>query len=89
LQAIVGSRALSIFAAATSSVAALILSVFIRKRMFFAGEHTCFAYMGYMEGALQSGCKAAEAILTAAAHQGNSQRRSKTRSAKRKRLTSR
>jgi len=34
-----------------------------QKRMFFAGEHTCFAYMGYMEGALQSGKKAASAIL--------------------------
>lgn len=33
------------------------------KRMFFAGEHTCFAYFGYMEGALQSGQKAAADII--------------------------
>ena len=33
-----------------------------RKRMFFAGEHTCFAYFGYMEGALQSGRRAASTI---------------------------
>jgi monoamine oxidase len=36
------------------------------KRLFFAGEHTCFAYFGYMEGALQSGQKAAGAVLKAA-----------------------
>lgn len=35
------------------------------KRMFFAGEHTCFAYIGYMEGALQSGQRAANDILAA------------------------
>ncbi|UQD98517.1 FAD-dependent oxidoreductase [Bradyrhizobium japonicum] len=34
-------------------------------RLFFAGEHTCFAYFGYMEGALQSGQKAAAAIIKA------------------------
>jgi monoamine oxidase len=33
--------------------------------MYFAGEHTCFAYYGYMEGALQSGHKAGSAILRA------------------------
>jgi monoamine oxidase len=33
--------------------------------MFFAGEHTCFAYFGYMEGALQSGKRAAANILKA------------------------
>lgn len=38
------------------------------KRLFFAGEHTCFAYFGYMEGALQSGRKAASAILKATAN---------------------
>jgi monoamine oxidase len=36
-----------------------------RKRLFFAGEHTCFAYYGYMEGALQSGQRAARSILRA------------------------
>jgi monoamine oxidase len=59
-----------------------------RKRMFFAGEHTCFAYMGYMEGALQSGCKAAEAIITAAANQG-SPRKSRRAPPARNRATSR
>ncbi|AJA60385.1 MULTISPECIES: flavin monoamine oxidase family protein [Bradyrhizobium] len=34
-------------------------------RLFFAGEHTCFAYFGYMEGALQSGQTAAAAIIKA------------------------
>jgi monoamine oxidase len=29
------------------------------KRMIFAGEHTCLAFVGYMEGALQSGRQAA------------------------------
>jgi monoamine oxidase len=38
-----------------------------RRRMFFAGEHTCFAYFGYMEGALQSGQLAASTILKAIA----------------------
>jgi monoamine oxidase len=32
-------------------------------RLFFAGEHTCPAYYGYMEGALQSGKLAAARIL--------------------------
>ena len=36
-----------------------------QRRMFFAGEHTCFAYMGYMEGALQSGQRAGAAIIKA------------------------
>jgi monoamine oxidase len=40
-----------------------------RKRLFFAGEHTCFAYFGYMEGALQSGRRAASAIRTAMTRQ--------------------
>jgi monoamine oxidase len=34
-----------------------------RKRLFFAGEHTCPAYYGYMEGALQSGKTVASTIL--------------------------
>ncbi len=39
------------------------LSVPHKKRLIFAGEHTCMAYFGYMEGALQSGARAAKAIL--------------------------
>jgi len=35
------------------------------KRLYFAGEHTCMAYFGYMEGALQSGARAAKGILAA------------------------
>ena len=37
----------------------------IESRLFFAGEHTCPAFVGYMEGALQSGVRAASAILEA------------------------
>jgi monoamine oxidase len=33
-----------------------------RERLYFAGEHTCPAYYGYMEGALQSGLAAAKAL---------------------------
>jgi monoamine oxidase len=33
------------------------------RRLFFAGEHTCLPYFGYMEGALQSGHRVAHAIL--------------------------
>ena len=32
-------------------------------RLYFAGEHTCLPFFGYMEGALQSGVIAARAIL--------------------------
>jgi monoamine oxidase len=32
-------------------------------RLYFAGEHTCLPFFGYMEGALQSGADAAHAIL--------------------------
>jgi len=32
-------------------------------RVFLAGEHTCYAFIGYMEGALQSGARAAKKIL--------------------------
>lgn len=35
-------------------------------RLFFAGEQTCMAYFGYMEGALQAGSTAAERVLAAA-----------------------
>jgi monoamine oxidase len=31
-------------------------------RVFLAGEHTCYAFVGYMEGALQSGARAAKKI---------------------------
>ncbi|MBU6413505.1 MAG: FAD-dependent oxidoreductase [Planctomycetes bacterium] len=31
---------------------------------FLAGEHTCYKFVGYMEGALQSGMRAARAIAT-------------------------
>jgi monoamine oxidase len=40
-----------------------LLSKPFHKRMFFAGEHTCPAYYGYMEGALNSGKAAAAKIL--------------------------
>jgi len=35
-------------------------------RLHFAGEHTCPAFVGYMEGALQSGVDAAHRVLAAA-----------------------
>ncbi|HYT66544.1 MAG TPA: NAD(P)/FAD-dependent oxidoreductase [Vicinamibacterales bacterium] len=34
-------------------------------RVFLAGEHTCYAFVGYMEGALQSGVRAARRIAEA------------------------
>ena len=33
-------------------------------RVFLAGEHTCYAFVGYMEGALQSGARAAKRIMS-------------------------
>lgn len=33
-------------------------------RLHFAGEHTCYAFVGYMEGGLQSGITAAKKIAT-------------------------
>jgi monoamine oxidase len=33
-------------------------------RLHFAGEHTCYAFMGYMEGALNSGAAAAKRIAS-------------------------
>lgn len=33
-----------------------------KKRLHFAGEHTCNAFVGYMEGALQSGLRVAEQL---------------------------
>jgi monoamine oxidase len=35
-------------------------------RVFLAGEHTCYAFVGYMEGALQSGARAAKRIVDTA-----------------------
>ena len=35
------------------------LNTVYNHRMVFAGEHTCLAFVGYMEGALQSGLQAA------------------------------
>ena len=46
-----------------------LLTAAFHKRMFFAGEHTCFAYLGYMEGALQSAQRAASSIIAALAGQ--------------------
>jgi monoamine oxidase len=37
----------------------------LEGRMYFAGEHTCPAFVGYMEVALQSGVRAASAIMKA------------------------
>ena len=34
----------------------------LASRVFLAGEHTCYAFVGYMEGALQSGARAAQRI---------------------------
>jgi monoamine oxidase len=31
-------------------------------RLHFAGEHTCYAFVGYMEGALNSGLRAARRL---------------------------
>ena len=33
-------------------------------RVFLAGEHTCYAFVGYMEGALQSGARAAQKVVS-------------------------
>jgi monoamine oxidase len=35
-------------------------------RLKFAGEHTCYKFAGYMEGALQSGVRVGREIVTAA-----------------------
>jgi monoamine oxidase len=35
----------------------------LHGRLYFAGEHTCLPFFGYMEGALQSGARAALQIL--------------------------
>ena len=38
-----------------------------RGRVFFAGEHTAIRWQGYMNGALESGARAAAELLHAAA----------------------
>lgn len=40
---------------------------FAEPRLHFAGEHTCHAFPGYMEGALQAGIRVAKTITTRAA----------------------
>ena len=37
----------------------------LEHRLHFAGEHTCWAFVGYMEGALQSGLTVAKRIALA------------------------
>jgi monoamine oxidase len=37
----------------------------LARRLYFAGEHTCLPFFGYMEGALQSGLRVAQHILEA------------------------
>ncbi|HTB32475.1 MAG TPA: FAD-dependent oxidoreductase, partial [Bacteroidia bacterium] len=39
------------------------LSEPFHERLYFAGEHTCTAFFGYMEGALQSGMRVAKKLL--------------------------
>jgi monoamine oxidase len=33
-----------------------------KRKLHFTGEHTCYAFMGYMEGALSSGYRIARRI---------------------------
>jgi monoamine oxidase len=55
------------------------LSEMYQGRMAFAGEHTCLAFFGYMEGALESGLRAALRVAWASnmvpAHHGAEFRR--------------
>lgn len=44
------------------------LLVAAHGRLHLAGEHTCYKFVGYMEGALQSGIRAARAITREASH---------------------
>jgi monoamine oxidase len=39
----------------------------LADRVWLAGEHTCYAFVGYMEGALQSGARAAVRIARVSA----------------------
>jgi monoamine oxidase len=34
-----------------------------KNKIHFAGEHTCYAFTGYMEGALQSGYRLARNLV--------------------------
>ena len=34
----------------------------VNGRLHFAGEHTCYAFVGYMEGALNSGAAVAKRL---------------------------
>jgi monoamine oxidase len=43
----------------------VVMSQPIHQRLHLAGEHTCYAFVGYMEGALQSGARVAAAITHA------------------------
>jgi monoamine oxidase len=53
------------------------------KRIHFAGEHTCYAFTGYMEAALQSGIRVAEQIARRDGILGKKRRtRSRTNRAK-------
>jgi len=40
-------------------VAGPLLTKGVRGRLHFAGEHCCFAFLGWMEGALASGVRLA------------------------------
>jgi monoamine oxidase len=45
-----------------TSVGPLLAKPHMDGHLFIAGEHTCYKFVGYMEGALQSGVRAARAI---------------------------
>jgi monoamine oxidase len=47
-----------------TSVGPLMNQAHMEGHLFLAGEHTCYKFVGYMEGALQSGIWAARAIAT-------------------------
>ncbi len=40
----------------------LLVKSYMEDCLHLAGEHTCFKFVGYMEGALQSGVRVAKAI---------------------------
>ncbi len=47
-----------------TTVGPLMNQAHMAGHLFLAGEHTCYKFVGYMEGALQSGMRAARAIAT-------------------------
>jgi len=57
-----GGRRLHIFDFSFPPVARRLLRL-LRKRVFFAGEHTSSKWQRYMNGAVESGLRAAEEIL--------------------------